>query len=124
MKTEAILLLGGVFNAGFAIFHLFFWRLFRWKEQLPRLNFVNRGIMQVMNLCLAFLFAAFAFLLFFYGGDVLATALGRALLAVVALFWLLRALEQVIFFTLKRPLSQAFFAAFLGGAALHAYPLL
>jgi len=30
--TETILITGGLFHLGFAIFHLFFWKLFHWKE--------------------------------------------------------------------------------------------
>jgi len=50
---------GGIFNLLFAVFHLFFWKLFNWKYELKSISFVNRNIMQVLNLCLAFVFVIF-----------------------------------------------------------------
>jgi len=46
---EMLVIAGGIFNIGFAIFHIFFWRLFGWKKDLSTLNYVNRNIMQVLN---------------------------------------------------------------------------
>lgn len=122
MKT--LLVAGGVFHLAFAIFHLAFWRLFRWSSELPRLGFINRNIMQILNLCLTFVFFAFSWISFAHADELLRPGLGRTLVCVIALFWLLRAIEQVIFFGLRNAASVAFFLAFIGGAALYAIPLL
>lgn len=121
---ETIVLLGGIFNVAFAVFHLLFWRLFDWKRDLASLSFVNRQVMQILNLCLTFVFLVFAYVSVFHATELLQTNLGRVLLLLIALFWFLRALEQAFFFQLKQPLSIAFFAAFLVGGMLYGYPWL
>lgn len=121
-SADTIVRLGGLFNIGFAIFHIFFWRLFDWKRQLASLSFLNRQVVQILNLCLTFAFLIFAYVSFFHTAELLGTQLGRALLLLISLFWLLRAVEQVVFFGLSRGVSIAFFAAFLIGSVLYAYP--
>lgn len=124
MSAETIVMLGGIFNVGFAVFHVLFWRLFDWKRDLASLSFINRQVMQILNLCLTFTFLIFAYISFSHTAELLGTALGRALLLLISVFWFLRAAEQAIFFRLKRPLSVAFFVAFLVGGLLYAYPWL
>ncbi|MCW8127162.1 hypothetical protein [Microbulbifer halophilus] len=122
MSVTTVIMLGGFFNLGFAVFHLLFWRLFDWKRDLASLRFINRQVMQILNFCLIFTFLIFAYLSFFHPTELLATGLGRSLLFLIALFWLLRAAEQVVFFGLHRRLSLALFFVFLAGTALYAYP--
>ena len=124
MDDQQLLFAGGVFTAGFAVFHLAFWKLFHWRSQLVRLNRVNRAIMQVLNLSLTFVFALVAWLSIYYAGELTTTPLGRALTAGIALMWGLRAIEQLVFFQTSRPASIAFFMLFVLGAGLYAIPLL
>lgn len=121
--AEALVVAGGAFNLAFAVFHVLFWRIFGWKEELRKLSFVNRAIVQVLNLCLTFAFVIFAYVSLAHSHDLVSTGLGRSLLALVAMFWLLRAIEQVLFFGLRRWASRAFLLAFLAGAALYAAAL-
>lgn len=114
--------LGGVFNALFAVFHLMFWRLFKWRDDLRTLSFVNRGIMQVLNLCLAFVFVMFAYVSLAHTEDLLFSGLGHSLLVLIALFWLARAVEQIVFFRLRRGASRLLFGLFLVGTLLYALP--
>lgn len=115
---------GGVLTAGFAVFHLFFWKLFRWNWDLAKLTSVNRAIVQILNLCLIFAFVIFAYLSLAHTAALLATDLGRSLLFLIAVFWYLRAVEQVVFFGLRKPVSIMFFVLFLVGGSLYALPLL
>jgi len=124
MTPEAIVLFCAIFNFIFGIFHLFFWKLFDWKNQLSKLSIINQAVVPVLNLCLTFVFAIFSFLLFFHSQEIISTSLGHSLLVLIALFWALRAMEQVIFFGVKRSISISFFMLFLIGAALHALPLI
>jgi hypothetical protein len=124
MSPETLLMLGGIFNVAFAVFHLFFWRLFDWKRDLASLSFINRQVMQILNLCVTFVFLIFAYISFFHSTELLGTGLGRALLLLISLFWFLRAAEQVLFFQLKRPRSVGFFVVFLVGGLLYGYPWL
>jgi hypothetical protein len=124
MTTHASVMLGGLFCVAFAVFHLFFWRLFDWKRDLASLSFINRQVMQLLNLSLTFTFLVFAYISLLHTRELLETDLGHVLLLLIALLWFLRAIEQIIFFSLKRPLSVAFFVTFLLGTALYTYPWL
>ena len=122
--NETLVRLGGVFCIGFVIFHLAFWRLFDWRRDLASLSFLNRAVMQVLNLCLTFAFVIFAVVSLLHTEDLLGTDLGRTLLALIAAFWIFRAVLQPVFFKLRRPLSVAFFLVFVIGGLLYAWPLL
>jgi hypothetical protein len=112
--ARAALFAVGVYHLGFGLFHLGFWKLFRWKEELARLGHVNRAIMQVLNLCLAYLAFAFAVLAFAFPHS-----LGDAVLGVLAGLWLLRAALQVVYFRrVGARINAALVALFLLGAAL------
>jgi len=122
MALTTTLFLGGVFNLVFAGFHVLFWRLLDWDRDLASLSVINRAVMQILNLCLTFIFLAFAYLSFEHAEELLGTRLGNALLSLIAFFWLLRAIQQAIFFGLRHRLSSALFGLFLVGASLYAYP--
>ena len=122
ISTETAVILGGVFNIAFAVFQVLFWRLFDWKRDLAFLSFINRQVMQILNLCLTFAFLIFAYVSLAHTAELLGTDLGRALLLLISVFWFLRAAEQVIYFHLKHALSVAFFASFLVGRSLYGYP--
>ncbi|MDR2188554.1 MAG: hypothetical protein LBE62_10970 [Azonexus sp.] len=123
LDAKTWVLIGGIFNLAFAIFHLLFWRIFGWKNELARLSFINRAIVQVLNLCLTFVFIIFSYLSLARSEELLSTALGRSILVLIAVFWLLRAVYQAVFFKLRHWASWAFFAAFVGGASLYAAAL-
>ncbi len=121
--NETLLIVGGIYKLSFAVFHLLFWKIFDWKIDLPRLKLVNRAIVQVLNLCLTFVFIAFGVLSLLYSAEMAQTDLGRALISVAALFWLLRAVEQIVFFGLKSWISSAFLIVFIGGFCLYSMAL-
>lgn len=104
MNTTALTLikLGGLANLGWLVFHCFFWRLFDWRRQLSKLNQVNRGVMQVLNLCLSCALLLFAVISLWFADDLLKPGLGRVLLAGISLFWALRLIEQPVFFGFSR----------------------
>ncbi|MCZ7603458.1 MAG: hypothetical protein QY331_03665 [Melioribacteraceae bacterium] len=123
MNSDALLILGGIFNLVFAVFHLSFWRIFNWQQDLKPLRYVNRALMQILNLCLTFVFFIFAYISFSYTYDLLITRLGHSIIASISVFWFLRAFMQVAFFGLKNKTSILFFVLFLIGGVLYIYPL-
>ena len=58
--------------------------------------------MQVLNLCLSFVFLLFAAVSFFYTEELQRAGLGRAVVAGIGVFWVLRLIEQPIFFGFSR----------------------
>lgn len=110
----------GLYALAFALFHAAFWKLFRWRAELPRLGPANRGIVPVLNLALTAFFCIVGAGFVLYAADVASTALGRYLLLAMTAFWLARALVQAPYFGLRHPLSWGLLVVFLLGAALHA----
>jgi hypothetical protein len=109
------------YNVALAVFHLGFWRLFRWNEELTKLHPVNRGVVQVMNLMLAFLFLMLAAVQVLNAAELTATPLGRLLMAGLTLAWVLRAILQPIFWrAVPKATNAAFICLFMLGAGLHA----
>ena len=49
MRGKLLYISGGIAFA-FAIFHCFFWLLFAWADELPKLSAVNAGIMEMFNI--------------------------------------------------------------------------
>lgn len=117
-----LIYIGGIYCLIFAIFHLAFWKLFDWKNDLPKLKSVNRGVMQVLNLRLTYVFIVVAFISFFFAEDLINTKLGNVILGAVSLFALMRAIEQLIFWKIEK-IGVAFFFIFLIGAGIFAIPL-
>jgi hypothetical protein len=122
--AETWIVLGGVFNLGFAVFHIFFWRLFRWGEELPRLSFLNRQIVQVLNLCLMAALLMMAWVSFVHPRELAGTPLGRTLLVAFGAFWIRRMIEQPVFFGWRSGASLAMTVAFLVGGLLYLVPAL
>jgi hypothetical protein len=122
--SDVLLLIGAIYNLAFIVFHLLFWRLFDWENDLASLTTTNRAIMQVMNLSLTFAFITFGSLSLLFPQQMVDTELGRALTGMIATFWLLRAFEQVIYFKLKHWLSRLFTLVFLAGAGLYGLVLI
>jgi len=122
--AETSLFAGGLFNLGFAVFHLFFWKLFDWKKDLASLTPVNRSVMQILNLCLTFMIALMAYVSLFLPREMLTTNLGWNLLVAFALFWFLRMLEQAFVFEVKGRLSVVFTLIFLLGGVLYLIPII
>jgi len=120
--AETSLLAGGIFNLGFTIFHLFFWKLFDWKKDLASLTPVNRSVMQILNLCLTFMIFLMAYVSLFMRREMVTTGLGNTLLIAFALFWFLRMLEQILVFEVKGRLSVVFTLIFLLGSILYIIP--
>jgi hypothetical protein len=124
MNTDVLLLLCGIFNFGFAVFHMFFWKVFRWKADLRSLGPANRGIMQVMNLGLIYIFFCLGAATIYYKSVLITTDLGKTVLLFISVFWLIRAAEQLIFFDIKSNFSRILFVIFVAGSLLHLYPLI
>jgi len=122
--NHTLLIIGGIFHFGFAVFHLFFWRLFNWKKDLTRLTFVNRAVMQILNLCLTFVFLVVGYISIFYSNELLTTNLGKVILVAISAFWFFRTIEQIIFFGVKEIRSNILTIIFIVGFIIYLIPIL
>jgi len=122
--NESLITIGGIYSIAFAVFHLLFWRIFNWSEDLRSLSFLNRAIMQVLNLTLTIVFISFAYISLAHTNDLLTTPLGKSLLIFISLLWFARAAMQPIFFKLRHWGSIAFLLLFISGGVLYGIPVL
>lgn len=121
--AEWLLRIGGLHCLAFAVFHLAFWRLFRWKHELAKLGTANRAIMQILNLRLVYVFLGMGLLSLAFTRELLDTRLGHVVLAFMALFWLGRSVEQLVFLRINDWRVHLLTALFVLGAVLYAVPL-
>ncbi len=114
MRT--LIQIGGVLWVICFIFHVFFWRLFDWRNDLESVMAVNKSIIQVLNLCLMLCFLIFAYISLAETDELLSSSLGKSLIAGMALFGIFRVVEQFIFFDLRLARSKiVLFGALLIG---------
>ena len=123
MTTHTLLILAGLHSLGFALFHAGFWRLFRWPQSLQQTSLANRAIVQIANLQLIWLFVFVAGLCFCFPDALVATALGRALLLAMSLFWIIRLAGQLVWLRFNHPGLHVLSLLFATGAAAFAWPL-
>lgn len=124
MMNEILVILGGVYTVLLIIFHVMFWRIFKWPETLMSLSVINRSTMQVLNISITFIFFIFAYLSFVHTHDLLNSRLGQSVLSLIACFWLFRAGQQVVFYKLKSRVSLGLTLCFLIGALLYGIPVI
>lgn len=124
MDKDLIIYIGGLHSLGFAIFHMFFWKLFKWDTDLEPISKPNKAIIQIANLRLIYIFLFFSFICFFFTKELYSTRLGKAFLVGSSLFWLGRAIEQFIFLNVNHFLIHLLTFLFILGSILFALPLL
>jgi hypothetical protein len=116
---ETLVLAGGLYTVALIVFHLLFWRIFKWPESLRTLNSVNRSTIQVLNISITFIFFIFAYISFAHTNELLYTPLGNTLLILISCLWFFRAILQVVFYKLKHMASIGLTLYFLLGAFLY-----
>ena len=119
---EMLIKAGGLYNLTLVVFHLLFWRIFDWGRDLKNLTFLNRAIMQVLNISLLLVFVIFGYISLGHANELLTSPLGQSLLTLMALFWLARTVQQIIFFKLHHWISWAFLLYFFSGFLIYAVP--
>jgi hypothetical protein len=97
MKTKHLLQIGGIINLLFVAFHLLFWKLFNWGQSLASLSPDDRAVMQVLNIHTAYALAVFALVSLVFADELSTTKFGRIISWSIAGFWILRALNQIVF---------------------------
>lgn len=124
LKTTLFLIYTcGVFSLGFAIFHLYFWKLFDWKNDLKKLTKANQAIMQILNLRLIYIFICVGATCFIFPVELLSTKLGNCFLLGNSLFWIGRTIENLLFLKVRHRMVHILTAIFIFGAVLFAAPV-
>jgi hypothetical protein len=121
---ETIILLCGIYNIGFAIFHISFWKIFQWDTELKKISFANSGIMQILNVQIIFYFLFVAVVCFVFPTELLTTKFGNYFLGAASLFWFIRTIQQFIFLRANNYKIHILTIIFLAGVVLFALPIL
>ena len=100
---KILLLVGGILNLIFGLLHLSLGKALNWSETLSCLSLDNQATVYTLNTHLAFICLAFAYLSLFQRKDLLTTRIGQAVTAAIGLFWILRAVNQVVFYGVSAP---------------------
>ncbi len=122
MKTKRLVQIGGLINLLFVVFHLSFWKLFDWGRSLASLSPDDRAVMQVLNIHTAYILAAFSILSFVFSNEISATKFGRMVGVGIAGFWILRAVNQAVFWGLSFTGTWMIIVVCLGVAVLYIIP--
>ena len=117
-EQKTIIYLCGIYSLGFAIFHIFFWKLFKWKYELTKLSAINRGVVQILHVCLMYFFFLVAYSCFFHADELINTSFGKAFLIANSFFLLLRTILQFIFLKIYNPTVYLLTILFIIGSIL------
>ena len=97
--------LGGWFNLLLCLFHLGFWKIWDWPASLAGISGNQKAIMQVMNLHLSIALLLFAYVSIVHSQAMVSTSLGKVVLGFIAAFYLIRAINQLLFWQWDHPKS-------------------
>ncbi len=89
--------IGGVLSIVFGIFHLSFWKLFDWKNELSNLSPDNSNIVQMLNIGTSIVLLSFGYILLFNRKEIMNTRIGKTLLSVLSIFYLARFIMEFAF---------------------------
>ena len=91
--SKRLLLIGGVMNGFFTIFHIWLgWQI----QMLPDLLPDYKALMQMLNVGVVLIIALATFVSFYCRRDLLTTDLGKTTMILIALFYGTRAAEEII----------------------------
>ena len=123
MNTKRLVQIGGVINLLFAAFHLSFWKLFNWQQSLAVLSSDARAVMQVLNIHTAYIVAVCASLACVVSREMSASKLGRMVGMSIAGFWILRAVNEAVFWDVSSVRSWVLIVVCFVIAGLYIIPL-
>lgn len=97
--TQAVIIVGGVLTLAVGVGHLFFGRLFGWRDELTRLKAGSRTVLYTIHVALCLVFFAFGFITLRHSAELARPdGLGATVALVIAAIWAWRAVWQVVYF--------------------------
>ena len=124
MVSTGLLKAGGVFHILFAVFHLFWPKLFNWTDNLKPLDDINKALLPIISGLFIYIYSAVAIVSIFYGDILLENKTGRFFLLSIAGFWLVRTVMQFRYFNIKEKEAFIFLLIFIAGVALYSIPVI
>jgi len=121
MKT--LVYIGAGYSFFFALFHCGFWKMCKWKDELKKLLPDNSAIMQTLNVHLIYYLLFAGIICIVFPAELTNTKLGNAFLLGCSGFWVLRTVNQFIFFKDKILTAISMSLFFIAGAVVYALPV-
>jgi len=118
-----VIFLCGLYSLAFAVFHIGFWKIFKWNGELRKLSFANKGIMQILNVQIIYYFLFVAFVCFYFPTELLASKPGN-IFASSSLFWFIRTIQQFVFLRTNHYKVHILTIIFVIGTILFMLPIL
>ena len=91
---ELTLKLTGFVLIALGLFHVFFPKYFKWKEEFSRVSMINRQMMYVHSFFIAFVVVLIGLLCVTSATDLLKTPLGKKISLGISIFWITRLFIQ------------------------------
>jgi hypothetical protein len=95
---KAILYIGGSANLLLAVFHVFFWRIFNWQDELAGLSRETAGILQIGNICVIYFLLFFSASSFILSRHEKTDVFARSIILCIAGFYAVRIVAGSLFF--------------------------
>jgi hypothetical protein len=147
MTIRILFYIGAIYHIGWAVFDLFWPKLFNWKITLASLDDFNRAVLYISGRLLVLLYLFIAWVSLYYGPQLLSPGPAGTIPIFVIIYWSFRAFMQVQFFGFRRAnslninvssgnfpapinklsnqaLSTLFFSYMLVGVLLYLLPIL
>ena len=91
---ELLLRLTGFILMTLGLFHVFFPKYFKWKEEFSKVSTINRQMMYVHSFFIAFVVVLIGLLCVTSATDLLKTPLGKKISLGISIFWITRLFIQ------------------------------
>lgn len=105
--NTALQLTGSIFVL-LALMHVIFPKYFNWKEDLSKLNLINKQMMEVHTFFIALTVLLMGLLCLFFASELHSTSIGKAIAAALSVFWFLRLLIQLFWYSPELWKGKAF----------------
>ncbi|HLO13515.1 MAG TPA: hypothetical protein VK206_01710, partial [Anaerolineales bacterium] len=102
INMNLILVAGGIYHIGWAIFDSAWPKLWDWKRRLSQLDDFNRGLLYILSRLLVLLYLYIATLSFFFQDELLNSMIGKTVLIFMVIYWTFRAFMQIQFYGFSR----------------------
>ncbi len=120
-SNTVIVTIGGVLLVVLGLFHLTFWDLFDWGNELPKLSKGNSSLVQMMAICTVCYLTSMGLTLLVCRKDITESRVGKLLLLSLSVFFIVRLILE---FTFRDGNSVKFITIFLLCIAVYTIPLL
>ncbi len=124
MNIFQLLFICGIYNLLLTVFHISFWKVFKWNETLDKGSKANKYVIQIMNIQLIYLFLFMSIVYLFLPNELLNSILGYWIMFGYAGFWILRFIQQFIFLKIKGKFVIGLTLLFFIGSVVHLLPIL